>query len=79
MVKSNKLEHLYKNIEDYFDDEVLDDEMSYLGLDSDGDFKDYFDYRATRKHNRKEQEIRGSRGETSHRNVPDDWADYQYG
>ena len=41
MTKSNKLDHFYEDIEDYFDDELIDDEMSYLSLDADNDFEDY--------------------------------------
>ena len=79
MTKSNKLDHFYQDIEDYFDDEHVEDEMSYLSLDADDDFKEYLDYRALRKSNRKGRGKRGSRGEMSRQNLPDEWEDYQFG
>jgi hypothetical protein len=79
MTKSKKLNHFYEDIEDYFDDELIDDDMSYLSLDADNDFADYLDYRASRKSNRKGRGKRGSRGETSHQTLPDDWEGFQYG
>ena len=79
MTKSKQLDHFYEDIEDYFDDELIDDEMSYLSLDADNDFEDYLDYRTSRKSNRKGRGKRGSRGEMSRENLPDDWKEFQYG
>lgn len=79
MTKSNKLDHFYEDIEDYFDDEFMVDDMSYLSLDVDTEFEDYLDYRASRKPNRKGRGKRGDRGEPSRQNLADDWEDFQYG
>jgi hypothetical protein len=77
MVEISKLDDLYCNIEDYFDDELVDDDMSYL--DSDNDFEDYLDFRVTRKPVRKGRVRRGSHGETPHRKLSDDWEELQCG
>ena len=79
MEKSDNLDDLRDDIEDYYDDEFLDDDMSYLNLDADSEFEDYLDHRASRKSNRKGRGKRDVGADTTNRNLPDDWEDFKYG
>ena len=79
MTNSKKLDHFYDDIDDYLEDEFVEDEMSYLYMNSGDDFDDYLDYRAVRKPGRKSRVKEMCRNESSHRNLPDGWEDLQYG
>ena len=83
MAKSNKPGHIFNDVEDDFDDDFedqfLEDDLNYLNLDSESEFEDYLDYRATRKSNRKGAGKRGGSADNSHPHLPNDWEEFQYG
>ena len=79
MAKNNRLNHLHNSIEDYFDDEFEDDELGYLDMISEEEFEEYLDYRNMEKTSPMGRGKKGGRGESSYKDLCDDWDDYQYG
>lgn len=79
MNDKSKLDHCHQNIEDYLSDEPTMDDMGYLVLGSDDDFKHYMDYRTARQSRRLERDKRDSHHASNGRSLWKDREDVKYG
>lgn len=63
---------------DFEDDDFVDDDMDFMDLEDD-DFEYVLDTSSNKKADRKSAKKRAGRTPSTHRFLPDDWQDFDFG